>query len=231
MTDIWWPYDILPPRRVTVEPVYATMGGGRSLTAIEQIIASDAGFWSISYEDIPLVSGSQKKMWRALSAWLEGRLNPIFVATYDTDTNPWPLVNGLPYTPNGHGLPHSDETLFSDTTGYDQPIIAATVNGNVSLGATSMVINLSYGEPLEPGQHFSVDDRLFRIKRITATVGALYTVTVWPPARQAITAGETAEFDRPRCKARLATDTEMLSGKDDYAGRTLASVNFVEYLP
>lgn len=231
MTDIVWPYHILAPRTVTPEPAYATMGGGRSLTAVEQVVASDAGYWAISYDGVPIASGLHKKAWRAISARAEGRLNPILVPTYDTDTNPWPLVNGAPFTAYPDGVPHSDDTLFSDDTGYAQPVIVATVDADVALGANSMVIDLVQGSALEPGQHYSVGVRLFRIKRITAVAGSLYTVTVWPPTREAITAGAIAEFDRPICKCRLATDGEMQSGKDDYAGRTLATVNFVEYLP
>ncbi len=230
MTDIVWPYHSLGPedghagaclrhdgRRALLDRCRTGRGLGRRLLGDQLRRYSDRQ------------RPSQKGLAGDLGACRGEAEPPILVPTYDTDTNPWPLANGAPFTAYPDGVPHSDDTLFSDDTGYAQPVIVATVDADVALGANSMVIDLVQGSALEPGQHYSVGVRLFRIKRITAVAGSLYTVTVWPPTREAITAGAIAEFDRPICKCRLATDGEMQSGKDDYAGRTLATVNFVEY--
>lgn len=223
---LYWPRRLLSPRKVTPEPVYATSSGGRSLTAVEQIVATDAGYWSIVLDEIPLVSAAQKKVWRAISVLLEGRYGTIAVPIYDYGA-PWPTAAQSEIT----GIPFSDQSLFSDESGFSQPQISATVNADVLLGAATVEINLVYGAVLEAGQHFSVVNQLYRIKSITSVVGAVTTLTVWPPVRVAMTAGGVAEFDDPRQLCRLATDGEMMSGADDYAGRTLARVNFVEALP
>lgn len=224
---LYWPRRLLAPRKVTAEPVYATSSGGRSLTAVEQIVATDAGYWSIVLDEIPVAGAVRKKVWRAMSVLLEGRMNTCAVPIYDYEA-PWPSGGTYADLP---GIPFSDGALFSDDTGFAQPAITATVQSAVALGAVTVPINLTNGGPLEVPNHFSVENRLYRIKSITSVVGTLTTVKVWPPVRVAMTAGQTAEFDDPRQLCRLATDGEMMSAPDDYAGRTLARVNFVEALP
>lgn len=224
---LYWPRTLLAPRKVLPEPVYATESGGRSITAVEQIVASDAGYWSILLDEIPLASPDQKRVWRALSVKLQGRLNEIAVPIYDQDIAPYPVIL---IGPDSH-IPFSDDSLFSDTTGFGQAIITATINASVALGAVSVGINLVSGSALEIGMHFSVSNRLYRIQEITSVVGALTTVKVWPPVRVAMSAAAVANFDDPRCLCRLASDGEMMSGIDDYAGRTLARAQFVEALP
>lgn len=224
---LYWPRRLLSPRKVTAEPVYATSSGGRSLTAVEQIVATDAGYWSIVLDEIPVAGPDRKKVWRAMSVLLEGRLNTCAVPIYDYEA-PWPTGSAFgDYT----GIPFSDGALFSDDGGFQQPVITATVQSAVSLGAVTVAINVVSGGVLSIGDHFSVANQLYRIKGITSVAGAVTTVTVWPPVRVAMTAGQVAEFDDPRQLCRLATDGEMMSGADDYAGRTLARVNFVEALP
>ena len=224
---LYWPRRLLAPRKVLPEPVYATESGGRSITAAEQIISSDAGYWQIVLDEIPLASPDQKRVWRAISVKLEGRLNTIAVPIYDQDIAPYPTIAAGPDS----NIPFSDASLFSDATGFGQDIITATINAAVALNAVSVPINVTQGGDLEIGMHFSVLNRLYRIKEITSTIGTVTTVKVWPNVREAMLSGAEANFDDPRCLCRLATDGEMQSGIDDYAGRTLARVNFVEALP
>lgn len=224
---LYWPRRLLAPRKVTAEPVYATASGGRSLTAVEQIVATDAGYWSIVLDEIPVAGAVRKKVWRAMSVLLEGRMNTCAVPIYDYEA-PWPV--GADYG-DYTGIPFSDSALFSDDGGFQQPVITATIQSAVSLGAVTVPITVVSGAALEVPNHFSVANQLYRIKSITSVVGTLTTVKVWPPVRVAMTAGADAEFDDPRQLCRLATDGEMMSGADDYAGRTLARVNFVEALP
>lgn len=224
---LYWPRRLLAPRKVTPEPVYATSSGGRSITAVEQIVATDAGYWSIVLDEIPVASPAQKKVWRAMSVLLEGRLNTCAVPIYD-DQAPWPT--GLEFE-DFTGIPFSDGVLFSDDGGFQQPVISATVQSAVSLGAITVAINVVSGGALSIGDHFSVDNELYRIKGLVSVVGTVTTVKVWPPVTVAMTAGQVAEFDDPRQMCRLASDGEMMSAPDDYAGRTLARVNFVQAKP
>lgn len=227
-----WPRNILAPRKVMVEPVYATVSGGRGITALEQVIASDAGYWAITLDEIPFVSAGQKQVARALSVQLGGRLGAIDVPIYD-DQAPFPIVNGLPVKPGT--VPFSDGAQFSDTSEFFMDTITASVVGAVALSATMMSINLSVGTFPQPGQHFSIQgatqNRLYRIKTSTLVSGTTYSVCVWPPVREAIADGTSAEFNDPRLTCRLKTDGEMQTFIDDYAGRTLAKVNFEELLP
>lgn len=230
--NVPWPYKLLAPRKVVVEPVYATMSGGRSITAVEQIQSPDAGYWTIQLAEIPCVSRGQKQSARAISAQLQGRLGLCDVPIYDDANAPYPLpVPGAVVD----GALWSDGAEFGDRGVWETETIIATISGAVALGAISMVVNLTAGSEVEPGQHFSVwgasRSRLYRVANVTNVAGSLYTVKVWPPVREAITAGATAEFSRPLLTCRLATDGEMKQFVDDYAGRTLATINFDEALP
>lgn len=232
MANIQWPSTILPPRRVMCDPVYATTGGGRSLTAIEQIIASDAGYWAITLDEIPCASPVQKQVARALSVQMEGRLNGIDVPIYDSRNAP--LASGQGFGPIT-GIPWSDPTSFSDGSLFQQGPIDASAAATAALGSNVVLITITTGGILQPGQHFSYQgasrSRLERIKTATLTTGTTYSCTVWPPLREAIPNATLLNFNDPRLTCRLKTDGEMQSFVDDYAGRTLAKVDFVELLP
>jgi hypothetical protein len=76
--------------------------------------------------------------------------------------------------------------------------------------ATSLSIAISYGGRIEPGQHFSIGERLYRVKSVTYSgAGATATITIRPPLREAVPNGSRLEFDFPVCRMRLASDTEM----------------------
>lgn len=213
--DIYWPYAVLPPRKVMAEVVPATTGGGRSITAVEQVVSYDAGYWEIDLDEIPFASRAHKLAWREVAAVLNGRLGTCAVPVYDSDTAPWALdANGKLRKVGGS--------------------IVGQVYVDAVLGATTVQLLITSGGALQAGQDWSVVNRLYRIKSITSQAavspGIVYTVKVTPPLREAIPGATMAEFEQPRCICRLKTDTEMQSGVDDYAGRTLAKVTFVELL-
>lgn len=224
--NVRWPSDVLPPRKVMVDPVYATISAGRSITGVEQIVAGDAGYWAITLDEIPCAKRVQKQVGRALSVQMNGRLGLMDVPIYDQASAPG--VGGF-LGPFGDGGTFGDGGLF-ETAG-----ITASIVGAVALGAVSMSINLAVGSTLQPGQHFSVmgatKQRLFRLKTTSLLTGTTYAVTVWPPTREAIPDGSDANFSDPRCTCRAKTDAEFQSFVDDYAGRTLAKVDFEEALP
>jgi len=231
--DIYWPRDVLSPRQVTPELVPATISGGRTITSVEKIIKVDAGYWQITLDQIPYASKEHKRAWRAVAGILQGRFGTIAVPVYDTDGAPWPLDgNGNPIT-DYPDEPHSDGTLFSDGTGYDQPVIVAEIYANAGLGAVYVTILFTFGDAdgPQPGQFFSVANRLYRIIGVTASAASptqVFTCKITPPLREPIFLGDTAEFDDPRCICCMATDTEMMSAADAYNGTSTGKVTFVE---
>lgn len=234
IVDMIWPRNILPPRTVMIELANATMGGGRTLTAVDQFVKTDAGWWKLTLGDIPFASSQQKLQWRAVAAQLGGRVGKIAVPIYDPNT-PWPTINGKVVKSYG-SIPHSDGTFFSDGTGYSQDVIIAEVIVDAAMGDISLTMDVLVGGALQPGMSFDVAYRLYRIKSIQTITpngggSVTYQLKVTPPLREDIPAGSFANFDDPMLGCRLNTDGEMESGVDDYAGRTLAKIDFVEVLP
>lgn len=231
-----YPKAALPPRKVVPDLIPATVDSGRETPSAEEFSALNLGYWQIDLQEIPLASGPQKLAWRALSLNLQGRLSYADIPTYEDDIAPWPLFNGVPLTP--FLAQFSDSTIFSDDTSFDDATIIATIADAAAAGATEVTISVSplpyQPQDLEGGMDFSVSGviltRLYRIGTIVSAVGNLYTVTVEPPLREAISAGANANFEDPRCSCRLIDDQQMMSGIDDYAGRTLAGLSFVEVI-
>lgn len=202
--DTTWPRDILPPRSVMAEVVSATESTDRQITAIEDIVDSGADYWHIVFDQIPVASRQQKLSWRAVAAQIGGRLGTC----------------SIPIFAPGQGD------------------FAATVKNAVLQGQTSLKIRVTDASVILPGMIFSVvdgdsDDRMYKLVEVAilSQVGSTidYDCAIWPPTRSAIGAAEPANFLDPSCICRLEDDQDVFSGADDYAGRTLAKIGWVEY--
>lgn len=217
MTDaIQFPHDVLGAAEVMFHPQLVSRSGGVSVTGNEQIVQSSAGRWSASLSfniRTGLASGDRRPadrilVWRALLAALEGRSNILKIGPYDDLNTP----AGIAGTRYGGLTPHADDSEFSDGSEYAQPQTPARVAASYLVGATVIAVDMLAGHRPEAGQYFSVLDRLFSIKRADETdVANRWNLTVWPPARDAVTddligAELSAEFDRPQCQMRFATD-------------------------
>ncbi len=87
--------------------------------------------------------------------------------------------------------------------------IVTTVSSDWGIGETTVDIEQTAGEDIRAGMHFSVDDRLYRINRIDSTDGDVSQVVIWPPLREALADGATANFNTPTCRCRLERDDSM----------------------
>lgn len=184
MADVTWPDDTLKPKDVALAIRAFSAGGGRTLRGIEQVVQPDAGRWEISFGNIPIRTNDDVLRWRELEVLIGGRAKTVLVPAHDGKRAPWP-----------GGVPGA--------------AITATIFGAISRRATTGFITVTSGAALEEGMHFSVSERLYRIREITSTVGSLYGFTFFPPAREAMSNGATAEFRRPVCRCRLASDDQM----------------------
>lgn len=220
-----WPETVLAPRAIDPDLDVRTLSGGPSLSGDEMIAATTAGRWRISYGGVPVMTLQQQKCWNAIAVLMEGRANSIAVPVANYFTAPWPLQASGARKPRSLGL-HSDGTPFSDESVYWQDLIVATIRA-ASAGASSVVIDLVDGQALEPGHVFGVgEDRAYKIKTVSA-VGSVYTCTIAPTLRAAITADTPARFDVPRVKCRLASDDSMRLVRD--LGRFgSADIEFIE---
>lgn len=216
-----WPIGVLPPRNLALDITPRSLAAPSSISGITQVVSSDAGIWKITYDAVPVFDAQRIKAWRAIANLLEGRLGSILV----------PISRFYQPSPEGSDplyrlTPHSDDALFDDGAGYIGRVIDVVTVGSMALRAVSGTVSVNVAGQIEPGQHFSVGERLYRVRTFDPDTGA---ITFRPPLREPVPSGTNLEFDEPVCRMRLATDSEM-DLPLDYNRFSFPSVNFIEDL-
>lgn len=176
---ITWPKCDLVPTSISVDVVAPSVSPGRSFSGFEQLVQADAGYWRIVYNDVPIRTRARALQWREIESLLDGRNNPILVPVYEA---PVSAVD----------------------------IVAESGDGNI--GDTSLNLIQSAGGDIEPGMHFSTPSgylhRIKTIEQVAVEEISLFSMTIWPPLREAL-AGSELEFNDPVCRCRLETDDGM----------------------
>jgi hypothetical protein len=218
-TEVIFPHVKLRASQVMFHPQLVSQSGGVSVTGVEQIVQSSAGRWQATVQfEVATGAGAVDGIdprdadtilaWRAILAKLQGRSNILIIGPYDELNAP----AGIAGTSYGGDIPHGDDAEFSDGAEYEQAETPAEIAAAYAAGTTTITVDMLASHTPEPGQYFSVLDRLFIIDAAVETaVADRWTLTVWPPARDAVTAaqvtaGLAAEFDKPQCKMRLSQD-------------------------
>jgi len=197
-----WPFDTLKPRHVGIHMVPATLGGGPALVGgLEDVQATNNGFWRISFGDIYIRTAEQVRAFRRIECCLEGRGGVVRLPIYDGKRAPWLS------TPGG--------------------AIAAEAEGPFAVWSTSGSIRVTSGGELLAGMPFSISDRLYRLITVGDPTGQVYLVTIWPPIRVAIADNAVLEFRRPVLRCRLKDDDGMLLNLD-LLRNDMPSVDFEE---
>jgi len=221
---ILWPFDVLTPQHPTFDIAPRSLSGPPSVSGKSQVTSSDAGIWKASYQEVPVVDAGKILAWRAVANLLEGRLNPILVPVTRFYQ---PVPDGAEEAGLYAPVPHSDNAWFLDGTGYISQVIDVTLAGSAPLRAVSATINVNVAGLIQPGQHFSIDGRLYLLRSVVYTSETAASITFRPPLREAASAGSRLEFDWPVCRMKLATDGEMDLPLES-ARWGFPTVNFVE---
>lgn len=213
---IYWP-PLLAPLSVAVDVLNRSVAGTPSLSGLSQHVVSSAGVWAITYTGVGLTGPARIKTWRAIQALAEGRVNRIVVPIRERSY--------LKPATRSHA-PHEDDAPHDDGADYAGDV-DAVVAADAPRGATTLRIATAVAALVDAGQHCSVRDRLYRIKTVDDVTAGVATVRVWPPLREAVTAGAVVALVSPTCTVRLASDGEM-----DHALSALQSaaptVRFIE---
>lgn len=202
---ITWPSSLLPATDVELSLQGRTTTGGMSVSGISQLVKTDhGGLWRFVFSGIYLRTKDQVRAWRALEGQLDGGATKLVVPICDLRHAPRP-DGALP----GDAVPHSDDTYFSDDTGYVSGIMSAVTVGAAALGASSLGIDVLVGSDLMGGEHFTIDHptegpRMYRVISVGDD-----TISIRPTLREAVADGEVIDFDRPRCTMRLAGSDTM----------------------
>lgn len=200
-----WPLR-LGARGIAFNPRGQTLSGPPSLKGQSQVASVDAGYWIASLDQIPTAIPAKVKLFRALTALLEGGAHQIRVPAFDCTQAPWPIVGGVPLT-SYDDVTYDDDSEHDDDTPFYQPVIDI-VAAAAAARATALDITINLAGDLIGGELFtSGDNRLHVIKRIDPlTSGGDYRISIWPPLREAIEEPVRLNFDRPVCLMRLASE-------------------------
>lgn len=199
---IRWPCDVLRPQNVAFDIASRSLAGPTSVSGLTQVVASDAGIWKATYGSVIVNRRNHVLAWRAIATLMEGRLGSILV----------PLCRAYqPVAEDGvlDSVPHDDDAFFDDDSGYVGESILVTLGGSLAARAVAANIVIEYGGDIEPGMHFSIGERLYRVRTIVYSSDTAAAITFRPPLREAATSGAILDFDDPICRMRLATDQEM----------------------
>ena len=214
MTALEWPKVLVPP---TVDIHYdaRTISGGVSLSGKEQIASRDFGIWRATLERVAIRRREQVLAWRALLVGLDGRAGTVLVPLFDRARAPWAYDQyGRRIDPAFARERSLDDTPYADPAGLVDGLISAKVQSPAAARAASIDINILKGSTPEPGMHFSIGTRAYRIRAITNIAGSVVTCNIRPGLREAVSADAIVNFTSPVCEMRLTSDDQGRAGLD-----------------
>lgn len=224
---ILWPRKLLPPQHPMFHRAPMNVSGPVSSSGAADVISGDAGFWRATFGAVVVTNGPRVQTWRAIAAKLQGRLFPILVP-YCGMYQPFPLdTNGDPIFPST--VTHSDGTAFSDGSAYMSGVIRTVLNQSLPERAVGGSVTIDVAGIIQPGHVFSFGERMYELVDVTYLTETTATLRWQPPLREAVASGAELNFDRPVCRMRLASDSEMQLSLE-MNKRGFPSVNFVEDL-
>lgn len=200
---ILWPCGLLKPRSVAFDIAPRSLAAPAAISGFGQVVSSDAGLWKVVFGAVDVRARNTVLAFRAIATLLDGRLNPVLVPF----CRAWQPEVGT--ADQSDAVPHSDDAFFSDGTGYVSGTIDAQASSSGAIGAVSLPVVFGWAVDVEPGQHFSIGERAYRIRTVTWAAELTATITFRPPLRDFVNAGDRLEFDEPVCRMRLASDGEM----------------------
>ncbi len=229
--------NFLAPVRTTYDVTGSSIDGGRNgLGEGQSIEMSGGGTVTAIYEDCKIKDPEHYEYVNWLGARLNGGFRFINVPIITDWFGPFPKIGRLP-TPIVSGIPHSDGSLFSDTSGYSQATVYGQITAAAALNAGVVKMRV-YGlsRPLRWSDWFSIYHptkgwRAYRYWDVLARTDGSgysdYTLAIAPPLREAVTAGTRVEFARPRFVAKFKSDFTLPSVVEAFFV-TQQAIQFVE---
>jgi len=210
-----------------------TVSGGVSISGYEDVVRIDGGgiwradFSEADFGDRSELGRAETLSWRALNAGMLG--GSVAVVVDFCDRLHQPVLDAVE-------VPHSDGTLFSDNTLYRSSgaecTVVTVVNGQAAGNrATVLDIRIVSERALIGGERFSYigangwGERAAEIYEIEGRPDGITRVTLQPPIRGGVAAGDALDFDRVRCRMRR---TSAASNPLNMGAFSSASISFQE---
>lgn len=185
-------------------------GGGESVFGESQTRRSDGGGrWFADLNNVQAMATADIQTLEALLLdWNNGNDKVVVHRVSE------PLIVG------GSSLvPFSDGTTFSDGTLLVSGEVNAEFEADAAYRATTISVRVWGARAFMGAEPFTVvhptmEDRLYGTARVLSSVAdgeaTVYSLRISPPLREAVTAGDQIDFNRPRCTMRVdMTDPDM----------------------
>jgi hypothetical protein len=230
VTAILFPSDTIIETDHDWNLVGTTAVSGLASSVAIDVRSDGGGLWSASLNNMRFLKKEHTLLWRAVRQICGGGVNPIVVPRIDDVFRPFP--EGASAYQN---VSHSDGALFSDDTGYYQPVISVVTYDGAELRDTILGLQLINCADLIGGEIFSINHptagwRLYEIGTVDKIDATHTIVTFNPPLREDVPSGTEVEFDRPRCLMKLQNSSAMDLNTTTYPF-SLAQVKFIEAFP
>lgn len=203
ITDVLtWPGS-LAPKAVTLRLAGQALVGPSSLTGRVQVMQADP-YWEVVASGIPVGGQADVLAWRAFLALMEGGVRPAYVPVWDYAQAPWPAAGGRSANEVADSK-FSDNTVFTDATGFYNPSILVSLSADASLRDTEITVTKTAAGTILAGMVFSLfGERLHTIRAINDDG----SWSIWPPLRQDYVSGTNLEFGRPTVRAILSSPAD-----------------------
>ena len=214
--------DYLNPSIMRVGMIGAGIDGGRNgLDDAPAIDFSGGGKISITYDECMLIDPEQHEYFNWLSTYLDGSMRSIVVPIVTDRVGPFPTFGQEYPQPFISGIRHMDGSIHTDGSGYTQASVFGSFESDATVGAGQVAVNIfGASRHLRWSDWMSTHDavrgwRAWRYWKcsdpvgITRTVegetydGYQYTLSISPPLRMNVVAGQRIELARPKFAARL----------------------------
>lgn len=199
MTVFRWPA-ILGARGIAFNQRGMTVSGSPTLSGRSPVTSYDAGFWIATLNVATLGQGAKIKTFRALRARLEGGAHQVRVPVFDDGQAPWP---GSAHSAAASG--YSDDTRFSDGTGFVERVILVALAADAAARATRIDVTVTSAASITGGEYFSIGDRLHTVRQVLSPT----SWAIWPPLRERAAAGRALNFDAPVCRMQQIAESDM----------------------
>ena len=188
--------DLAQPISDRTDPILVpnTRSGGQSINGMEQVISPLTAIWQWRII-LPINTVGRARAWRATLAKLDGRFIYLRASVCDRyrigrrDVGAWS---------SSDPVPHSDDSFFSDDTGYGLAQPSSPVQVAAARGATSVrVLASDFAGAMTAGVFFSISDWLYLVTdwEVNEDDDTLLDITFKPGLRVAAEVGDDVEFD------------------------------------
>jgi hypothetical protein len=225
-----FPYSILKPRSFRLDLVGQVISGGVTADGQQQRVnATGGGLWALQMDFRRLSTPDQIRAWRVIQYGSQGGVVAVNIALCDLRQAPRPTGWVA-----ASGVPHSDDSPFSDSSLYASQTIVSTLDAAAALRATTIRVTFDSDSVPLGGEFFSLGygswkHELHVVTGSTLVSGNTYDLTFVPPLRAAHSAGETVIWDHPTGTFVLA-QADSMSLSVAYGRWGDGQAAFVEYI-